>query len=169
MGGKGTQKGRAVLEGGDLKVDKIDELKTPSPSVSNKDGADIAEKLRYLADQLDGTNIDNKETNIIDTPSINSSYYLPSTGSINLSKWRRITLFIYATTNKPTAIQIESSIDGGSNFRDLEGYSLDPANLTLGNLNTLVLETINLQETKLRVETGDPAPGQLNLAGIMKR
>jgi len=51
-----VRKGTRLLESVSVEISTIEELKTPQPNVSNKDAADIGQKIRYLADQLETLN-----------------------------------------------------------------------------------------------------------------
>jgi len=45
--------GTRIIEGVNVTVTSIDQLKTPSPTLSDKDSIDIGVKLRYLIDQTE--------------------------------------------------------------------------------------------------------------------
>jgi len=45
--------GTRLLESVDVTVATIEQLKTPTPTVSNKDSEDIGQKIRYLIDQIE--------------------------------------------------------------------------------------------------------------------
>jgi len=45
-----VKKGQRILEGVDISITKIDQISTPQPTVSDKDAADLAQKIRYLID-----------------------------------------------------------------------------------------------------------------------
>jgi hypothetical protein len=52
--------GTRVIEGVNVAVTSIDQLKTPSPALSDKDSVDIGVKIRYAIDQIEAikTNLD---------------------------------------------------------------------------------------------------------------
>jgi hypothetical protein len=45
--------GQRILEGVEVEISRIEQLLTLSPTVSNKDGIDIAQKIRYLIDKVE--------------------------------------------------------------------------------------------------------------------
>jgi len=51
-----VRKGTRLLESIDVTVATIEELKTPQPTVSNKDSPDVGQKIRYLIDQIEAIN-----------------------------------------------------------------------------------------------------------------
>ena len=107
-----------------------------------------------------------KTTRDIAAPAINTDYYLPETGNIDLSNFIHSTFFIRATTNKPDAIYVEGSLDG-TNFYKLEGYEIPVADFVLGTLNTIDVPLM-LADVRLLVSTGDPAPDTINMGCIRK-
>jgi len=48
-----TRKGYRLLESIDVTVATIEELKTPAPAVSDKNSADVGQKIRYACDRLE--------------------------------------------------------------------------------------------------------------------
>ncbi|MEQ9714427.1 MAG: hypothetical protein ABGF52_02675 [Candidatus Asgardarchaeum sp.] len=48
-----VRRGQRILEGVEVQISKIEQLLTPSPTVSDKDAADLAQKIRYLIDQTE--------------------------------------------------------------------------------------------------------------------
>ena len=48
-----VKRGERILEGVAVQIDKIEQLLTPNPTVSDKDSADVAAKIRYLIDVLE--------------------------------------------------------------------------------------------------------------------
>jgi hypothetical protein len=48
-----VKEGTRILEGVNVAVTKIQQLLTPEPKVSDKDGADICQKIRYLIDLVE--------------------------------------------------------------------------------------------------------------------
>lgn len=108
-----------------------------------------------------------KTTRDIAAPAANTDYYLPETGNIDLSNFSRSSWYIYATTNKPYAIYLEASLDGGTTWHKLEGYEIPVADFVLGTWNTIDCPLM-LAETRLLVSTGYPAPEAISMAVIRK-
>jgi hypothetical protein len=48
-----VKRGERILEGVAIQIDKIQQLLTPNPTVSDKDSPDVAQKIRYLIDVLE--------------------------------------------------------------------------------------------------------------------
>jgi hypothetical protein len=45
--------GARILEGVNVTINKVEQMLTPNPTVSNKDSADLAQKIRYLVDKVE--------------------------------------------------------------------------------------------------------------------
>jgi len=48
-----VKQGHRILEGVEVQISKIEQILTPSPTVSDKDASDLAQKIRYLIDQAE--------------------------------------------------------------------------------------------------------------------
>ena len=48
-----VRRGERIIEGVDVQISKIEQLLTPSPTVSDKDSADLCQKIRYLIDKTE--------------------------------------------------------------------------------------------------------------------
>jgi hypothetical protein len=108
-----------------------------------------------------------KSTRDIAAPAINTDYYLPDSGDIDLSNFSASSWFIYATTNKPDVIRLEVSMDGGTTWYELEGYEIAVADFVLGTWNSIHCPLM-LANTRLLVSTGAAAPAAISMAAIRK-
>jgi len=107
-----------------------------------------------------------KDTKSIDTPRADKDYYLSSDG-FDVSTFRSVTAFIYATTNKPDQIYIEVSLDGGTTWRKMEGKEIDSANFVLGTWNNIYTPE-DVTYVRLKVSTGASAPDQIEMRLVRK-
>jgi len=51
-----VKRGTRLLEGVNVAITKIDQVSTPQPTISDKDAADLCQKVRYLIDQIETLN-----------------------------------------------------------------------------------------------------------------
>jgi len=120
-----VRRGQRILEGVGVVVTKIDQVRTPEPTVSDKDSADLCQKVRYLADQLE--NIYSKLNSQLDvllssrapkdegeTVTIASSADISSGVTAALKNFKRWTLYLKAAG--AIDITIELSPDGGTTW-----------------------------------------------------
>jgi hypothetical protein len=104
------------------------------------------------------------------TPAV-GTFYLPSTGSIDLSNFLGSTWFIYATAGA-TGVEVidcylQISLDGGTTFRRAAGFSLLDADFVLGEWNSIDVP-IMLAQARLEIVCSGEAPGALEAAVIRK-
>jgi len=107
-----------------------------------------------------------KDTKSINLPETDTDYYLSSDG-FDVSGFRSVTAFIYATTNKPDQIYIEVSLDGGATWRKMEGKEIDSADFVLRTWNYIYIPA-DVTYVRLKVSTGDPAPDQIEMGLVRK-
>ena len=108
-----------------------------------------------------------KSTRDVAVPADNTSYWLPETGSIDLSNFLHSTWFIKKATNKPAAVELHISLDGGTAFAKAEGYEIATADFVLDTWNTVDCPLM-LAQAKLLVTAGATGAGALNMAVIKK-
>jgi hypothetical protein len=104
------------------------------------------------------------------TPAV-ATFYLPSTGSIDLSNFSGSTWFIYATAGA-TGVEVidcylQISLDGGTTFRRAAGFNLPDADLVLGEWNSIDVP-IMLAQARLEIVCSGEAPGALE-AGVIRK
>jgi hypothetical protein len=104
------------------------------------------------------------------TPDV-ATFYLPSTGSIDLSNFLGSTWFIYATAGA-TGVEVidcylQISLDGGTTFRRAAGFSLLDADFVLGEWNSIDVP-IMLAQARLEIVCSGEAPGALE-AGVIRK
>jgi len=107
-----------------------------------------------------------KDTKSIDTPRTDWDYYLSSDG-FDISSFDSVTAFIYATTNKPDQIYLETSLDGGNTWRKMEGKEIDTSNFVLGTWNNIYVPA-DVTYVRLKVSTGSSAPDTIEMALVRK-
>jgi len=107
-----------------------------------------------------------KDTKSIDTPRTDWDYYLSSDG-FDISSFDSVTAFIYATTNKPDQIYLETSLDGGNTWRKMEGKEIDSADFVLGTWNYINIPE-DVTYVRLKVSTGSDAPDQIEMGLVRK-
>lgn len=100
------------------------------------------------------------------TPANSTTYWLPSTGYIDLTDYIASSWLIRKETNKPSLVEVHHSIDA-SNFYKLEGYEIATADFELANWNSIYIPEMLLY-AKLKVTTGATGAGQLDTACIAK-
>ncbi|MBA7536700.1 hypothetical protein ES705_28964 [subsurface metagenome] len=108
-----------------------------------------------------------ESTRDIAIPTDSTDYWLPETGSIDLSDFRYSTWFIKKATNKPAAVELHISLDGGTTFAKAEGYEIPAADFVLDTWNTIDCPLM-LAHAKLKVTTGATGAGALSMAVIRK-
>jgi hypothetical protein len=100
-----------------------------------------------------------------------ATFYLPSTGSIDLSNFLGSTWFIYATAGATGAevinCYLQISLDDGTTFRRAAGFSLLDADFVLGEWNSIDVP-IMLAQARLEIVCSTEAPGALEAAVIRK-
>jgi hypothetical protein len=104
------------------------------------------------------------------TPDV-ATFYLPSTGSIDLSNFLGSTWFIYATAGA-TGVEVidcylQISLDDGVTFRRAAGFNLLDADLVLGEWNSIDVP-IMLAQARLEIVCSGEAPGALE-AGVIRK
>jgi hypothetical protein len=104
------------------------------------------------------------------TPDV-ATFYLPSTGSIDLSNFLGSTWFIYATAGATGAevinCYLQISLDGGTTFRRAAGFNLLDADFVLGEWNSIDVP-IMLAQARLEIVCSGEAPGALE-AGVIRK
>lgn len=108
-----------------------------------------------------------ESTRDIAVPTDSTDYWLPETDSIDLSDFIHSTWFIKKATNKPAAVELHISLDGGTTFAKAEGYEIAEADFILDTWNTIDCPLM-LAHAKLKVTTGATGAGALSMAVIRK-
>lgn len=103
------------------------------------------------------------------TPTATGTYWLPETGSIDLSNFLASTWYIYApsTTGMVINCHLNISHDGGTTFRRVAGYSIADADFVRGQWNSIHCPLM-LAEAKLEVVIENAYPSELDLMVIRK-
>ena len=108
-----------------------------------------------------------KSTRDVAVPGNSTDYWLPETGSIDLSNFLHSSWFIKKATNKPSAVELHVSLDAGVSFVKAEGYEIAEADFELDTWNTIDVPLM-LAEAKLLVTSGAVGAGALNMGVIRK-
>jgi len=108
-----------------------------------------------------------KSTRDVAVPGNSTDYWLPETGSIDLSNFLHSSWFIMKATNKPAAVELHVSLDAGVSFAKAEGYEIATADFQLDTWNTIDVPLM-LAEAKLLVTSGAVGAGALSEAVIRK-
>jgi len=99
------------------------------------------------------------------------TFYLPSTGSIDLSNFFKSTWFVYATAggtgSEVINVYLQVSLDGGTTFRRLAGYEILDASFVLGEWNALDVPLM-LAHARLEIVCSVEAPSDLEAAVVRK-
>jgi len=97
------------------------------------------------------------------------TFYLPTTGSTDLSDMQHSTWFVYATHGATSAevinVYLQASLDGGSTFHRLAGHKISDADFVRGEWNSIDVG-LRLAECKLEIVCENEAPGSLEAAVI---
>jgi hypothetical protein len=105
-----------------------------------------------------------KETRTISSPSNETAYWLPETGSLNLSNFSSFAFFVKKATNTLASIELHISFDN-STFTKADAFPMD--SFHLNEWNTWIF-TIPVLYCKLRVLTGVTGAGALEIVNIAK-
>jgi hypothetical protein len=102
-------------------------------------------------------------------PTAVGTFYLPETGSIDLSNFIASSWGIYAptTTNMVINCYLQASHDGGTTWRRLAGYFIADADFVRDEWNTIDCP-LKLAETRLEVVIGTAYPAELDLMCVRK-
>lgn len=106
----------------------------------------------------------------IATPTIDTDYFLPETGSIDLSNFIHSTWFAYAPATASmviSACELQISLDGGTTFRKAAGYEIADANFVRDEWNNIDVPLM-LAQARFRIRFGTAAPASAELAVIRK-
>jgi len=109
-------------------------------------------------------------THETDSPAT-GTFYLPSTGSIDLSNFLKSTWFVYATAGATGAevinVYLQISLDGGTTFRRAAGAELRDIDFKRGEWNSMDVSWM-LAHARLEIVCSGEAPGALEAAVIRK-
>jgi hypothetical protein len=102
-------------------------------------------------------------------PTAVGTFWLPSTGSIDLSNFSASSWYVYAPTTTGMVINVYLNIshDGGTTWRRAQGYSIADANFARDVWNSIHCPLL-LAEAKLEVVIGTAYPSELDLMCIRK-
>ena len=106
----------------------------------------------------------------IATPAIDTDYFLPETGSIDLSNFIHSSWFAYAPTTATMTIdacELQVSLDGGTTFRKASGYEIADADFQRDEWNS-VDAPLMLAQARFRIRFGTAAPASAELAVVRK-
>jgi hypothetical protein len=119
-----------------------------------------ASKISELAYQTWGSDL---------APAAPGTFYLPSTGSIQLDKYSASSWFIYAPATAYMVINcyLQFSHDGGTTWRRLAGYTIADADFERDAWNTIHCP-LRLTDARLEVVVETAAPAELDLFCIAK-
>jgi len=141
-----VKKGQRILEGVNITVVKLDQIKTPNPTLSDKDSEDIGVKIRYLIDVME--NLLNKITPVskasIFNQSVTAGANILSSG---LSPSNSPTVFrIYACFDTSGVLSVVRTKDTTTVTEQLNGGSSLSANSSyIFDIIVESDETINLR------------------------
>ncbi len=108
-----------------------------------------------------------QSTRDVAAPTDSEDYWLPEADSIDLSDFIHSSWFIKKATNKPAAVELHISLDGGTVFAKAEGYEIAATDFVLDTWNTIDCPLM-LAHAKLKVTTGATGAGALSMAVIRK-
>jgi len=149
-------------------IKKVSQLITPAPTVSDKDSADMAVKLRYLIDVIEAARRKVAYTRAITAPSPNTAYYLPAEPDwIDLTEHSYLGFLVYTPDGDALTLQLQFS--DGEDIGDLVGFALPSANYVIGSWNNIfVPEGAGLGRIRLKATTGAVAPSRIKLIAFAR-
>ena len=111
------------------------------------------------------TRYQEKSTRTITSINPNTDYYLPASGSINVTTFGKNSFLIYADAG--VDVVVETSVDDGVTFRELAGYSIDSDEFMVNKVNSIVIYA-DLEYIRLKVTTNSNVPSIIELTNIRK-
>jgi len=102
-------------------------------------------------------------TETVVTPAASTTYYLPSTGVIQITRNGHVSFLIYTPDGDPLTCSVEYGVESdGSDLHDLVGAEITTSEYVVGKWNFIHTD-VNAGYCRLKVTTGAIAPSSIKL------